>query len=392
MPEGQETGAQPNWAAIRARFPAVRSYLYADSAAVGAMPQDAVDAARRAHARLAEAGMAAYGDLKQEAETQRAAVARFFGAGVADIGFTDCTSTSMNLLALMARQEWDKGGLRRDEVVMPKGEFPSSTLGWLHQGFTPRWVRAEPDYGYPVDKILDQVGPRTRAVVTSQVQYQTGIRVDVETLARELAARGVWHVVNSTQSAGVVPQEAAAGGFTAVTATAVKWLCSGLGTGIVYLSEPLRRECRLPVAGWIAQRDPFAMISDAVELKDDASGLETGATDVVRLHMLGANIALMTEAGTANVHRRVLALNGRLIAGLRALGEEVLTPEADAARAGIVSVRHARARDWSAWAKERAVLHSVRGSDVLRFSFHYFNTEDEVERLLELWPQGPKSS
>ena len=392
MPNAQGLGAQPDWAAIRSRFPAVRSYLYADSAAVGAMPQDAVDAAARAYARLAEAGMAAYGSLKQEAEAQRTAVARFFGAGTADIGFTDCTSTSMNLLALMARQEWDKGGRRRDEVVLPKGEFPSSSLGWLHQGFAPSWVRAEPDLGYPVDKILSHVGPRTRAVVTSQVQYQTGVRIDVESLARELAARGVWHVVNSTQSAGVVPQAAVAGGYSVLAATAVKWLCSGLGTGIVYLSEAVRRECRLPVAGWMAQRDAFAMVSDTVELKDDASGLETGATDVVRLHVLGANIALMSEAGGEQIHRRVLALNGRLIAGLKGRGAEVLTPEADTARAGIVSVRHARARDWSAWAKARSVLHSVRGTDVLRFSFHYFNTEDEVDRLLDLWPQGPKPS
>lgn len=388
----KKTGIAPDWARLRSHFPATRKYLYADSAAVGAVPQDAVDAAAAAYARLAEEGMLAYGALKQEAETVRHAVAEFFGAAPADIGYTDCTSTSMNLLAMMAKQEWERGGPRRDQVVMPEHEFPSSTLGWLHQGFTPCWVPAEPDFGYPVEKILARVGPRTRAVVTSQVQYQTGVRLDVESLSRELATRGVWHIVNCTQSAGVVPQQVAANGFTAMTATAVKWLCSGLGTGIVHLSERLRRECRLPVAGWIAQRDAFAMINDEVQLKDDASGLETGATDVARLLALGANIALMNDAGRENIHARVLALNGRLRAGLEALGAEVLTPARDAARAGIVSVRHRQAREWSAWAKPRGVLHSVRGADVLRFSFHYFNIEDEVDRLLALWPQGPKSS
>ena len=384
-------GAQNvDWAAMREHFPATESYTYADCAAVGALPQDAVDAASAAFARLSQQGMAAYLDLKQQGEAVRQQTADFFGVDKAGIGYTDCTSTSMNLLAMMARQEWETAGVRRDEVVMPKGEFPSSTLGWLHQGFTPKWVRAEPDFSYPVEKILAQVGPNTRAVVTSQVQYQTGLRMDVEALSAELARRGVWHVMNATQAAGVIPQNAAP--YTAVTATAVKWLCSGLGNGIVYLSDQIRQECKLPVAGWIAQRDAFAMISDEVQLKTEASGLETGATDVVRLHVLGANLDLMQEAGPANIHARVLALNGQLMDGLAAQGAVILTPREDARRAGIVSVRHARAREWSAWAKERNLLHSVRGDDVVRFSLHYFNDEDDVAGILELWPQGPRSA
>lgn len=382
-------GTVVDWAAIRQHFPATTDYVYADSAAVGALPQDAVDAASSAFARLSQQGMAAYLDLKAQGEEVRQQTADFFKVDKASIGYTDCTSTSMNLLAMMARQEWETSSVKRDEVVMPKGEFPSSTLGWLHQGFTPKWVRAESDFGYPLEKILDRVGPKTRAVVTSQVQYQTGLRMDVETLSKELAARGVWHIMNATQAAGVIPQDAS--GFTAVTATAVKWLCSGLGNGIVCLSEQLRQECRMPVAGWIAQRDAFAMISDEVQLKTDGSGLETGATDVVRLHVLGANLKLMQETGPAQVHARVLELNGGLYDGLTALGATVLTPRQDEQRAGIVSVRHSRAREWSAWAKERNLLHSVRGDDVVRFSLHYFNNEDDAARILELWPQGPQS-
>jgi len=227
--------------------------------------------------------------------------------------------------------------------------------------------------------------------VTSQVQCQTGVQLDVETLSRELAARGVWHVVNCTRSAGVVPLAVVAKGFTAVTATAVKWLYSGLGTGIVYLSDAMRQETRLPVAGWLAQRDPFAMIAHEVPLKSDTSELETGATGVVRLLALGANLALMNEAGLHAIHARVLALNAGFLTGIKALGEEVLTPRDDRSRAGFFSVRHGQARDWSAWAKTQGVLHSVRGSDVVRLSCHYFNTEVEVDRVLAMWPLGPKS-
>ena len=50
-------------------------------------------------------------------------VAGYLGAAAPDIGFTDCASTSMNLLAMMAAQKWKKGGVPRDQVALPRDEF-----------------------------------------------------------------------------------------------------------------------------------------------------------------------------------------------------------------------------------------------------------------------------
>ena len=377
------------WAKARTNYPAVGRFLYADNAAVGAIPAQAPAAAGRVLADMSGEGMHAYVRYKTGLRDVRATVAAYLGAEPADIGFCDSTSTSMNLLAMMARQEWEEGRTRRDEVVLPRDEFPSSTLGWLHQGFRPVWVEPEPDQTYPADRILAAVGPRTRAVVTSQVQYKTGVRCDVEAIGAELRSGDVWHVVNATQAAGVIPQAMRANGYAAATISSVKWLCAGVGTGVLYLSERVRRSCRVPVAGWMSQADPFAMLNDAVTTVDDASAVEAGCVEVSRLYALQACVGIAAAMGAGPVHRRVLDLNGRLAAGLEAMGARVITPRADERRAGIVTVRKEGAPAWRDWARGRGVLVSVRGAVGLRFSLHFFNDDDDVQGLLEAWREGP---
>ena len=378
-----------DWNSTRSNYPALGRYLYADNAAIGAIPKAAAQAGSQAIMRMCEEGMIAYLDLKSGIENVRADVAGYLGAAASDIGFTDCTSTSMNLLAMMAAQEWEKGGVRRDQVVLPRDEFPASSLGWLRQGFEPVWVQPEPDGLYPVDKVLAAVGPLTRAVVTSQVQYKTGVRIDVEAISRELESGDVWHIMNATHAAGVVPQSVVADRYTAVTVSSVKWLCAGVGTGILYLSERLRRETRIPVAGWMSQEDPFAMINDELLTTPAASAVETGAVELSRLHIVGECVRIASAIGSEAVHRRVLDINRRLIEGLRALDADIVTPIGDHQRAGIVSVRKSNAPEWKNWAVEHDLLISLRGSDILRFSLHFYNNEEDVERILEAWRDGP---
>jgi selenocysteine lyase/cysteine desulfurase len=377
-----------SWAAARKCYPAVERFTYADNAAVGAIPRQVPEAAHKVLTDMSEEGMSAYLRYKAGLADVRASVARYLGAEPTDVGFTDSTSTSMNLLAMMAAQEWATTRARRDEVVLPRDEFPSSTLGWLRQGFRPVWVEPEPDQTYPADKILAAIGPRARAVVTSQVQYKTGARCDVETVAAALADGDVWHVVNATQAAGVVPQALRAHGYAAATVSSVKWLCVGVGSGTLYLSPRLRAECRMPMAGWMSQEDPFAMRNDVVTTVADASAVETGAIELSRLYALEAAVGIAQAMGPEAVHRRVLGLNGRLASALRELGAYVLTPVEDDRRAGIVSVYRAHAMAWRDWARERGILVSVRGERAIRFSLHFFNDESDVERLLEAWREA----
>ncbi len=371
-----------DWATVRAHFPAADGdVVYADAAAIGAVPAAATRAAIEAHALLGRRGIRAIDDLLERQARARSRAAALLGAEPEDVALTGCTSESMNWLAMMADQ--DRAG--RDEVLLLADEFPSSTLPWLHRGFRPVWVQPEADHTYPVDKILDAVGPRTRAVVTSQVQYRTGARTDVGALSKPLADRGVMHIINATQAAGVIEQDFRGWGCAALTVTPLKWLCAGLGNGILLLSPELRAACRPPITGWLSQRDPFAMDNRACDPRPEASALELGGTDIARHWALDAAIGSLQEIGLPAIRRRVLALSGALIDGLVEAGAALITPRAEALRAGIVSARRPEAEAWHHRALDAGVVQSLRGVDTVRFSPHLYNTEEDIARILELW-------
>ena len=242
------------WPGFRQKFPAATRAVYADAAAIGVMPQAAALAASDVHQGISDEGTPALIRSFRHREVVREKVARFFDASSEDVGFTDSTSTSMNLLAQMARQEWEQRRPRRDRVDMLRDEFPSSTLGWLHAGFEPVWVEPDDYRRYQADAVLDAVDERTRAIVCSMVQYRTGSRLDVKELKPALAEffgeEAPWLVVNATQAATVLPVAFQGFGIDALCVTGLKWLCSGPGNGILCVSEAIRRS-RIPVRSTI---------------------------------------------------------------------------------------------------------------------------------------------
>ena len=99
---------------------------------------------------------------------------------------------------------------------------------------------------------------------------------------------------------------------------------------------------------------------------------------------LGATLDLFHEAGVEEIERRVLALAGRLAAGLSEKGYEVVGRQASEARSPIISIAvrsgDERERLQRGLQKSNTTC-AVRESRV-RLSPHFYNTEEEIDRLL----------
>ena len=356
---------------MKDRYPACAGRVYLDAAAVGAQPASALAAGQAMLQDLATRGADAIMAGFELQAVARERAGRLLGAPATQVAFTESTSSSMNLLALLARR--DAGD--RDQVVLLRDEFPSSTVPWLHHGFEAVWV--EPVGGeYPVGRIVEAVGPRTRAVVTSQVQYRTGAVTDVAAVSE---AVGCWHIVNATQAAGVVPVQL--GGATAVTVTGLKWLGAGLGNGILVLSEELAAG-RSPLLGWTGVPDFMAMENARFAGRPEGSAWELGGVGIVRHAILERCLAVLEERGMEAVTRRATGLAGWLRRGLLERGVEVLTPDR---HAGIVSAVRTDAGRWHEAAMAAGVIQSQRGPDTIRFSVHHYNDEDDVAGALDAW-------
>jgi len=96
-------------------------------------------------------------------------------------------------------------------------------------------------------------------------------------------------------------------------------------------------------------------------------------------------VNMLLEAGIRNISERILDLTDRLRAGLLAQGHTVFGPRVRKEASGIVSFvpRKDDAESWLKLFLSRNVQVATRGG-MIRIAPHFYNTEEEIDRVLEL--------
>src|ERR671921_305828 len=141
------------------------------------------------------------------------------------------------------------------------------------------------------EKVEAKVGPRTRLVALSHVDWKSGEVLPLEeicTLARE---RGVLSLVDGAQSVGAIPVGAEAIGADMYAFTGHKWVLGPEGMGALYV----RPGCDVPSAnvGFISLPDPSAFeAGGGYELRADARRFEASTVSPT----LAAGFAAAAEA------------------------------------------------------------------------------------------------
>ena len=99
---------------------------------------------------------------------------------------------------------------------------------------------------------------------------------------------------------------------------------------------------------------------------------------------LRAGVSLIEEAGLEAVEQRVLALSRRLGEGLAARGFGLVEPwpRSEAESSGIVAIRPGTPAPEAVQRLAEAGITVRLVRDTVRFSTHFFNTENEVDAAL----------
>ncbi len=114
----------------------------------------------------------------------------------------------------------------------------------------------------------------------------------------------------------------------------------------------------------------------------DARRFEHGNMNYGGVCALEAAVDFIGEVGIPSIHDRVRALTGHLIDLIDREGLPCITPRADGARAGIVTIGMDDApQRCDALLGKRFVVSAV--DDGLRIAPHFYNTERELETLVD---------
>jgi len=368
-------------AATRARdFPALAGIVYLNTAAEG-IPPPAVGEGLGQYFRDKQLGMD--GRLRHaavHAEARRLA-AELIGLETDDVAICSCSSEAFNLASLAL-------GLRDgDEVVVTDLDFPSSVTPFLQDG-CPATVKVwRSRQGSLVnDDLVALLSPRTRLVSLPLVSFYNGFRADVPAVAEIVHRHSpALLAVDVTQGLGRIPLDRDSGalaGADLIVSSTHKWLLGPHGGGIVGVPPTRRDAWTVPAGGWFNIHDAFG--ADRFERAESllgAASFAVGMPNYPALYAIHGALEYLSGVGVAAIDRRATPLVAECLAGLRALGVDLLSPTDPAQLAGILAFLHPRADALHRFLHDRKI-HVMHHAGRLRVALHGYNTEADVATFL----------
>lgn len=366
-----------DWHEWRAEFPILSRTAYLNSCSLGALSRRAERRVAGFHDEWHGYGAAAWYDRwLDRLDELRGRVAGLLGAGPAEVALAPSISAALSVMASTLDYR------TRPRVVVSELDFPTLAYQWMARPDV-EVVRVPSDDGATIDprRFADAVTDQTAVLATSHVFFTTGAIQDLETLAAIAHDRGALFLVDAYQSAGQVPIDVRRTDVDVLLAGPLKWLLGGPGLAYLYVRRELIDRLVPTTAGWFGARDPFAFDVSRFEFRDDARRYELGTPALPTVHSALGGQAIIDEIGVARIRERNRGLTERLIDRARAAGFALRTAPDAEARSAIVMVGHPEPAAAVERLAERGIIVDRRPGHV-RVSPHFYNTEDEVDRVV----------
>lgn len=248
-----------------------------------------------------------------------------------------------------------------------------------------------PDY----DAFERLVRPNTRAIVCTHASNLTGNIVDLSRVSAVAKRHGLLLLVDAAQTAGAYPIDMEKLGIDVLCFTGHKGLMGPQGTGGLCIRDGLTQQLR-----------PFKVGGTGVQSYSRTQPqvlptlLEAGTLNAHGIAGLSAALDFIGEVGIAAIHEKEMHLMRRFYDGVREIPEIKIYGDFENPRTAVVTlnigdyesgeVSDALSEDYGIATRPGAHcaprMHEALGTKeqgAVRFSFSFFNTEEEIDAAVE---------
>lgn len=388
--------------AYRKDFPLLmaQDIAYLDNAATAQRPQCVLDAVNRFYCEQNANPLRGLYPLSVAAtdayENARAAVCRFLNAGsTSEIVFTRNTTEGLNLAAYSYGLSHIRAG---DEVVVSILEHHSDLLPWQmmcrQTGAALKFLECEPDGSLDLNRAEAVITGKTKLVAVTHVSNVIGRVNPIRQLADIAHRHGAVMVVDGAQSTPHIPVDVQALDVDFLAFSGHK-VYGPMGIGVLYGKRALLEE--MP---------PFLTGGEMIESVTREGAVfaelphkfEAGTVNAAGAAGLRAAIEYVESVGFDAMHRQELALTQRTLTGMADMPHiHVIGSDRAEEHNGIVTftVEGVHPHDVSEILAcdgvdvraghhcAQPLLQHLGYSATVRASFAFYNTENEVDRLLQ---------
>jgi selenocysteine lyase/cysteine desulfurase len=365
-------------------FPASRKSTYLNAASVALMYRKAADSVIDWQEDLAQNGTINFDEVAEEAvfDNLHNAAAKLFNVNPDDI------AVGTSVTELMSSLAWAIAPGPGTNVISTNIVFPSTIYPWArvarHTGSEIRYAQGCEGYIDP-QELIALIDENTGVLSISHVEFGTGQRYHLQSLAEEVHSVGGLLIVDATQSAGMLPIDVAASGADALITAAYKWLCGPFGVAVMYLAPHLYERLDPGIIGWRSHQEMWNFQADRLQLPDTARRFEFSTMTYGCAIGLTKSMEYLLDVGIESIFSYTRNLADMLREGLTQRGVEIVSPSNDEERTAILAVRFPNrdSAQVAGFLNSNEVVVSKRG-EYVRFSPHLYNEPADIEKTLEL--------
>lgn len=366
--------------AYRCQFPILERTTYLISNSLGAVPAAAFESVHEYVELWATRGVRAWEDAWWElAVGQGNLVAPLMGAGPDEVVFQPCVTIAHAVV--FSAFDFPAG---RPKIVTDAMHFPSILYLIAEQrarGAEVEIVPAADAVSVSTERVLEAIDERTAFVNLSHVLFKSAYIHDVAAIAERARSVGAVTVIDGYQAVGTIPVDVQKLGADIYIGGCLKWLCGGPGAAFLWVRPDLRRRLTPRLTGWMAHARPFDFLPQ-LERRSDAWRLLNGTPSIPALYAARPGLELINQVGVANIRSKSVRQTARIVELAAARGLRCTVPLNPDQRGGTVAIDVEHGYEVSQGLKARDILCDYRPGAGVRFSPHFYNSDDEIDHAL----------
>lgn len=386
-----------DWEELRGCILLDPSVAYLNAGAAGPLPRPVFDRVTELRRQLAEEPI---DFLLRRLPTllgpARERLAGYLGGDPRRLVLTTNVTGAVNLVASSLALE------APGEILMTDQEYPPMQWCWeraaARLGLTIRTFPLPARPAEPaelVEAAVAAIGPHTRLIFFSHVISSTGLVMPARELCEAAAARGIVTVVDGAHGPAFTDLDLARLRCDYYAGSGHKWLLAPTGTGFLHCGQGGLERLRPMQVSWGHQQAADCGPPDERDRSGRTPQLRAleieGTRDLCPWLALPETIDFQLGIGPDRSRARMRVLAGLVRARLTGWrGLEPVTPEHPLLSGGMIAFALPAGADAATlgvalWERCRVDVALVErpGRTLLRISTHFFNTEHDLERLVE---------
>ncbi|MCD0488205.1 aminotransferase class V-fold PLP-dependent enzyme [Pedobacter sp. MC2016-14] len=352
---------------FKALYPVLQSYTYLNTAYSGILSKPLLDWRNNHDQDFLKRGSTFRLQQQEVMQETRQNLARLFRAKASNTFLVPNFSFGFNTFL---------NGLEGPQrFLLLQEDYPSVNYPVQSRGYECDYVAV--DHQLEENLIANIKSFKPSVLALSLVQYISGIKIDFESIKKiKSMFPDLLIVADGTQFCGTAEFNFEASGLDVLISSGYKWMLGGFGNGFVFIKDKINELLYTKAQSANMPTEPFLLNRGILSLY-----FEPGHQDTLSFGSLNHSILFLEKTGLSFIENQISQLSKK---ARKAFTERGLLDLAVTQRKSHSSIFNLSISATVAEKLQEAnILFSARGNGS-RVSFHFYNTEEDLNHLLEV--------